>query len=124
MKKILIAEDEEILLDVLKDTFENAGWQVRTVVDGELAIEALKKEKFDLMLLDLLMPKKDGFEVLEEVKNELKLGDLIIIVLSNLGVEQDINKALSLGARDYYIKTRHPMSEIVKKAEGYLSDKS
>lgn len=123
MKKILIAEDEDILLNVLKDTFEEKGWSVVKAVDGEEAINALNKDKFDIMLLDLLMPKKDGFEVLEYVKNNSDLKDLSIVVLSNLGVEQDVKKAMSLGAKDYFIKTQHPMSEIVEKANQYLKGK-
>lgn len=119
MKKIIIAEDEPILLDVLKDTFEEAGWEVKTVLDGEEAIAALDAEKYDVMLLDLLMPKKDGFEVLEYINSEPELKHLSIIVLSNLGTEPDINKAMDLGAKDYFIKTRHPMSEIVDKANQF-----
>lgn len=120
MKKILIVEDEEILLNVLKDTFEEHDWSVKTAVDGEEAIDILNKDKFDIVLLDLLMPKKDGFEVLEAVKNNPDLKDLPIIVLSNLGVDQDVKKAMELGARDYFIKTQHPMSEIVEKANEFL----
>ena len=122
MKKLLIAEDEEILLDVLTDTFNDAGWDVTTVMDGDAAIEAIDKEKYNLVLLDLLMPKKDGFEVLKYVKKNKKHKDLPIIVLSNLGVQEDINNALSLGARDYYVKTHYPMSEIVKKANQYKGE--
>lgn len=124
MKKLLIAEDEEIILGVLKDTFVAAGWDVTAVMDGEAAIEAIDKEKFNLVLLDLLMPKKDGFEVLSEVKNNPEHKDLPIIVLSNLGVEDDIKQALELGARDYFVKTQHPMSEIVEKAKEYETSNS
>ena len=119
MKKILIAEDEEILLNVLKDRFEAYGWEVTMAKDGIETIEAINKSKFDLVLLDLLMPKKDGFEVLEEVRNDPELKELQVIVLSNLGGEEDIKKALALGAKDYFVKTQHPMSEIVEKAKKY-----
>ena len=122
MKKILIAEDEEILLNVLKDRFETEGWEVTIAKDGVEAMGAINKEpKFDLVLLDLLMPKKDGFAVLEEVKNNPELKNLPIIVLSNLGGDEDIKKALALGAKDYFVKTQHPMSEIVEKAKKYES---
>ncbi len=122
MKKILIAEDEDVLSNVLKDRFEAEGWEVTTVKDGVEAMGAINKEpKFDLVLLDLLMPKKDGFEVLKEVMGNPELKSLPIIVLSNLGGDDDIKKALALGAKDYFVKTQHPMSEIVEKAKKYES---
>lgn len=119
MKKILIAEDEEVLLNVLKDRFEAEGWEVAIAKDGEETIAAIEKTPFDLVLLDLLMPKIDGFEVLKEVKSNPELKDVPIMVLSNLGGDEDIKKAMALGADDYYVKTQHPMSEIVEKAKKY-----
>ncbi len=119
MKKILIAEDEDILLNVLKDRFEVESWEVSTAHNGVEAMEAINRSPFDLVLLDLLMPKKDGFEVLEEVRANPELKNLPIIVLSNLGGDDDIKKALALGANDYFVKTQHPMSEIVEKAKKY-----
>jgi DNA-binding response OmpR family regulator len=124
MKKILIAEDEEVLLNVLKDRFEDNGWDVTMASDGEKALKDLNKagrDGFDLLVLDLLMPKKNGFEVLEEIKKNAELIDLPIIVLSNLGGDDDIKKAMKLGADDYYVKTQHPMSEIVEKAEKFVA---
>ena len=121
MKKILIAEDEDILLNVLKDRFEVDGWEVTIAKDGMEAMEAIKKSKLDLVLLDLLMPKKNGFEVLKEVMDNPELKNLPIIVLSNLGGDEDIKKALALGAKDYFVKTQHPMSEVVEKAKKYES---
>ena len=123
MKKILVAEDEEVLLNVLKDRFEAEGWEVTTARDGEEAVESIKKIRPDLVLLDLLMPKKDGFEVLKEIRGDPEFKTLpIIVVLSNLGSDEDIKKALSLGANDYFVKTQHPMSEIVEKAKKYESN--
>jgi len=122
MKKILVAEDEEVLLNVLKDRFEAEGWEVTTARDGEEAVESIKKTRPDLVLLDLLMPKKDGFEVLKEIRGDPEFKTLpIIVVLSNLGSDEDIKKALALGANDYFVKTQHPMSEIVEKAKKYES---
>ena len=109
------------MLNVLKDRFEAEGWDVVMAKDGEETMEAVEKSKVDLMLLDLLMPKKDGFEVIKEVRSNPELKDLPIIVLSNLGGDEDIKKALALGANDYYVKTQHPMSEIVEKAKKYES---
>jgi DNA-binding response OmpR family regulator len=120
IKKLLIAEDEEVLLNVLKDRFQSEGWEVITAVNGEEALTLLKKVNFDLLLLDLLMPQKDGFAVLEEINGLPKLQKLPIIVLSNLGADDDIKRALDLGARDYFVKTKNPLSKIVSKANKYV----
>jgi len=120
MKKILIVEDEEILSNVLKDRFENDGWSVTTAGDGEAALELINKNKFDVMLLDLILPKKDGFEVLESIKSDpLLQKKMSVIVLSNLGADEDIKRALSLGAVDYFVKTQHPIGEILERAKQY-----
>lgn len=121
MKKILIVEDEAVLLNVLKDRFESEKWDVQTAEDGEAAVETINKRKFDLVLLDLLLPKKDGFEVLKEVRENPELKDLPIVVLSNLGSDEDIKKALNLGANDYFVKTQHPIGEILEKAETFIT---
>ena len=120
MKKILIAEDEEIPLKVLKDRFDSEGWDVTPATDGEAAIKAVDKNKeFDLILLDIVMPKKDGFEVLKHIKSLPEFEEVPIIVLSNLGADDDIKKALSLGANDYFVKTQHPVGEIIEKANAF-----
>ncbi len=119
MRKLLICEDEPGLLEVLKNRFEEEGWDVTTALDGELALAAITKERFDLVLLDLLMPKKTGFEVLQEVKSNPIYKDLPIIVLSSLGMDEDIKKALALGASDYYVKSQHPIGEILEKAKAF-----
>lgn len=121
MKKILIAEDEYILLDVLKNRFRADGWDVITAVNGDEAIEAIKKHSFDLVLLDLIMPQKDGFTVLKEIRENPTFKTLPIIVLSNLGDQDNIKKALELGANNYYIKTQHSMNEMIEKANQYGS---
>lgn len=123
MKKVLIAEDEEVLSKILKDRFEEDGWQVTVAGDGEAAIKEINEHKFDLVLLDLIMPKKDGFEVLKEIRSEPERKDLPILVLSNLGADEDIKQALSLGATDYFVKSQHPVSEILAKTKAYGTDK-
>jgi len=122
MKKVLIAEDEDVLLNVLKDRFEQAGWDADGVSDGRSAVVKLNKagqDGYDLLILDLLMPKMSGFQVLKEIKKNGELIDLPIIVLSNLGGDDDIKKAMELGADDYYVKSQHPMSEIIEKADKF-----
>lgn len=123
--KILIVEDEEILSKVLKEKFERAGFKVSTAMDGEVAITEAKRFQPDVILLDLILPKKNGFEVLQELRSgsELKISP-IIIVLSNLGQDEDIKKALQLGAEDYIVKTQHPVNEVIEKVKDYLLKKS
>ncbi|OGN01305.1 MAG: hypothetical protein A2651_03470 [Candidatus Yanofskybacteria bacterium RIFCSPHIGHO2_01_FULL_42_12] len=121
--RILIAEDEDVLLNVLKDRFEAEGWEVFVAKNGEEAIDSIAKNSLDLMLLDLLMPKKDGFDVLKEVRSNTELKNLLIIVLSNLGGDDDIKKAMQLGANDYFVKTQHPMSEVVEKVNMLIKSK-
>lgn len=117
-KKILIAEDEKPMSKALEIKLGRAGYDVKAVYNGEEAIEMMKKEKFDLLLLDLIMPKKDGFDVLEEIKS--KKIKTAVIVLSNLGQEEDINKAKALGAKDFFIKSDTPIAQILEHIQKIL----
>jgi DNA-binding response OmpR family regulator len=90
----------------------NSGFEAKAVYDGEAAIEELSKEKYDLMLLDLIMLKLDGFGVLEEVKKQkIKIS---IIVSSNLSQEEDFKKAKELGANDFFVKADTPIADVIK----------
>lgn len=122
--KIIIVEDEEILLRVLKEKFEKANFQVETAADGEEALAVIKKNQPDLILLDLLLPQKSGFEVLDEIKANPSLKLTPVIVLSNLGQDEDIKRALQMGADDYLVKTQHPINEVVEKVKERLMLKS
>jgi DNA-binding response OmpR family regulator len=119
--KILIVEDEEILRNVLKDRLLEEGWGVEIAEDGERALDMIMKTKYNVVLLDLLLPKKSGFEVLEQIKDDPELREMkiIVIVLSNLGGDDDIKKALGLGAVDYFVKTQHPIAEVIDKIKKY-----
>lgn len=120
MNKILIVEDEEFLVQALKDNLEAGRCAVDTAVNGEEAIERIKKQKPNLILLDLLMPKRDGFYVLEEVKKNPEWKLIPVIVLSNLGGDAEIKRALELGADDYFVKSQHPIEEVIEKVKEYL----
>jgi len=121
---ILIAEDEKTLASVLKEEFELEGFSVIPVSNGKEAMDILnsKPNDINLIILDLLMPVRDGFQVLEEIKNDKVhgLGLIPIMVLSNLGQDEEIKKALSLGATDYFVKSQHPISEVVEKVKKFL----
>jgi len=121
MRTVAIIEDEEILLKVLKEKFQNENFEVVTAIDGEEALPLIKQSRPDVVLLDLILPKKNGFEVLQEMRNDPNLKNVPVVVLSNLGQEEDIKRALQLGAQDYLIKTQHPINEVIEKVKSYLA---
>ena len=123
MNHILIAEDEEFLVRALKDNLEAEGCSVDAAMNGEEAMAAIQKKKPNLILLDLLMPKKDGFYVLEEVKKNPEWKLIPVLVLSNLGGDAEIKKALEIGADDYFVKSQHPIEEVIEKVKEYLEGK-
>lgn len=108
---ILVAEDEKPLSRALELKLTNQGYNVITAFDGEDAFDKLKSNKVDLAILDIVMPKLDGFGVLTKI-NETKL-KLHTVVISNLSQDEDKAKALSLGASEYFIKSDIPISDIV-----------
>lgn len=111
VNKILIAEDETSISQALEDKLSAAGFTVKAVPNGHEVLEVLKTEKYDLLLLDLIMPRLDGFNTLMEMKN---LGiDIKVVVLSNLGQTDDVEKVKKMGVLNYFIKSETPLSEIV-----------
>jgi DNA-binding response OmpR family regulator len=118
--KILIVEDEDVLMKVLKEKFEEDKFEVAVARDGEAALPLAKKFKPDLILLDILLPKKNGLEVLEGLKADDDLQNVPVIMLSNLDEDDKIKQALKLGAVDYMIKTQHPINEVVEKVNEYI----
>ena len=123
MNHILIVEDEEFLVRALTDNFTAEGYSVSVAMDGEAVFEKLKTEKPGLILLDLLLPKKNGFDVLRDLKANPELKHIPVVVLSNLGEDADIKRALELGADDYFVKSQHPIQEVVERAQEYLQGK-
>ncbi|MDD5099030.1 MAG: response regulator [Candidatus Colwellbacteria bacterium] len=115
--KILVVEDEAALANVLKEKFQAEGFEADFVQSGDVAIAETKKMNPDIIVLDLLLPKKDGFEVLKELKENTDLKSIPVIVLSNLGEDESIKRAIQLGAADYFVKTQHPINEIVEKVK-------
>jgi CheY-like chemotaxis protein len=111
--RIYLVDDDRFLLDMYAVKFRNAGHEVTAFQGGELALEALRKgPKPDAMLLDIVMPGIDGFEVLEAIRKENLAGQAKIIVLSNQGAESDLERAKSLGASGYIIKASAIPSEV------------
>ncbi|MCD6271073.1 response regulator [bacterium] len=114
-KKILIIEDEEILLDLLKKKLSSLGYEVYTAKDGKAGLEAIKEVVPDLVLLDIIMPKMGGFEVMEKLQEDESLKAIPVIVISNSGQPVELNKAKELGAKDWLIKTEFDPKEVIEK---------
>lgn len=123
MNKILIVEDEEFLVRALKDNLESEGYAVDTAANGEEAMERIRKNRPNLILLDILMPRSDGFYVLEEVKKSSEWKLIPVIILSNLGGDTEIKRSLELGADDYFVKSQHPIEEVIERVKEYLEGK-
>lgn len=117
--KILIVEDEEALSRVLEERFKSEGFEVEVARDGEVAVEMANKILPGVIILDLILPKKMGFEVLKEIKKNPDLEKVPVIVVSNLGEDENIKQALKMGANDYFVKSQHPIEEIIDKVKNY-----
>lgn len=119
-KKILFIEDEPTLQKAVGEILTQEGFEVLSALDGEEGLELIKKEKPNLVLLDLILPKKDGFEVLKEMKADEELKDVPVIVLTNLEGMGDVEKALSLSATTYLVKANYELEDVVKKIKETL----
>lgn len=111
--RILVVEDDPFLLKAYEAKFKRSGLQAEKAHDGEETLVQLKKQKFDLILLDLVMPKMDGFEVLEKIRQDPKLKGTRILVVSNLGQDSDMKRAKELGADEYLVKSDYSLQQIV-----------
>jgi CheY-like chemotaxis protein len=118
--KILLAEDDRFLRKAAVATLKQRGFGVVTASDGEEALRQAAAELPDLILLDLIMPKIQGFEVLRRLKQNPSTAEIPVIVLSNLGQERDINQAMEAGARAYLIKANLSLQELVREVEKVL----
>lgn len=120
MLKILLVEDDEMLHGMYTQKFKNQGYEVISAYNGVEGVELSEKEKPDLILLDVIMPKMDGFVALKKIrKNEVTAG-IPVILLTNLGQEEDVKKGKELGANDYFIKANHTPQEVVDKVHSVL----
>jgi len=115
MKTILFIEDEPNLQKTVGRFLEDEGYEVKSALDGDLGLRLAKEFIPSLILLDLILPKKDGFEVLKELKADPKTKDIPVIVLTNLETSVDVEKALSLGATSYLVKANYELAEVVQK---------
>lgn len=120
-KKVMIVEDDEHISKVYEIKLAKEGIETSLAVNGDEAVVKITKEKPDLILLDLMIPKKDGFGVLEDIKKVPELANIPVLVISNLGQQSDQDRALALGANEYLVKVDNPIQEVINKVKGYLA---
>ena len=120
MKKILIIEDDKFLRDLIARKLVSEGFDISEAIDGEEGVKKVTEEKPDLVLLDLIFPSIDGFEVLSRMKGDPNCASIPVIILSNLGQKEEVEKGLKLGAIDYLIKAHFTPGEIIEKIKAVL----
>ncbi len=121
MAKILLVEDDEMLHSMYTQKFEKEGYEVVSAFNGADGVKKAQTEKPDLILMDIIMPKMDGFVALKKVKSKAETKDIPVLMLTNLGQDEDVKKGKELGADDYFIKANHTPAEIVVKIKELLS---
>jgi len=115
MKKILFIEDESALHKTIGEVLTQQGYEMISALDGEIGLRLAQTKKPDLILLDLILPKIDGFEVLKQLKEDEKTKDILVIVLTNLEGMQDVERAIKMGASTYLVKSNYNLEEVVEK---------
>lgn len=120
MTKVLVVEDDKFLISAYRAKLVKSGFEVQIAQDGQEAIEVLQSFVPDIILLDLVMPRKDGFVALAEIRQDPRLKNIPVIVASNLGQKEDLDKAMSLGASDYIIKSDMSLDGIIAKIQEKL----
>ncbi len=119
-QNILVVEDDKFLIKAYNIKFTRAGFNVITAADGAIGLELAKSELPELILLDLMLPKIDGFEFLKRMAVDESLKAIPVIILSNLGQQTDKERALALGAKEYLIKADYSLDEIIEKVNTYI----
>jgi DNA-binding response OmpR family regulator len=120
--KILLVEDDTFLVEMYTTKFEIEGFAVIAAEDGQKGLEMAQKESPDIILLDILMPKMDGFAVLDALKKDKALANIPVVLLTNLGQKDDVKKGFEKGAAGYLIKAHFMPSEVVDKIKKILKD--
>jgi len=123
MRKILLIEDDPFLGEMYTDKFAQSGFKIDVATDGKEGMNKIKKSRPDLILLDVVLPKMDGFEILKELKKDSKLEKIPVVLLTNLGQKNEIEKGLSLGAEEYIIKAHFTPTAVVAKVKEVLTKK-
>ena len=120
MKKILIIEDDPFLSEMYADKFIENNFETEVASDGKLGLAKIEEFCPDLVLLDIVLPKMDGFEVLKKIKEKEKLKEIPIVLLTNLGQKNEVEKGLALGAQEYIIKAHFTPTAVVTRVKEIL----
>jgi CheY-like chemotaxis protein len=121
MSKILVVEDDAEIAMAIVEVLEEAEYEVEHVVSGEKAMEKVEKGDVGMVLLDIMLPGMDGYEVLRRMKSESKYFDIPVVMLSNLGQSSEIDKAVEMGAKDYLIKANVDLSKLLEVTKKYMA---
>lgn len=121
MSKILLIEDDKFIIDIYTTKLKGSGFFVEAASSVEQGIQKLKEESFDLVLLDIILPNQEGWSIFEEIGKDEKLKDLKIIICSNLGQKEEVEKGTRMGAVKYLIKAHYTPSEIVEEIKKVLN---
>ena len=121
MSKILVIEDDKFLRELINRKLQSENFETVLAVDGEIGLELVEKERPDIILLDLILPGINGFEVLTKIKENERIKEIPVIILSNLGQKDDIDKGMSIGAIDYLVKAHFTPNEIIEKINQILA---
>jgi two-component system, OmpR family, alkaline phosphatase synthesis response regulator PhoP len=124
IKKILIVEDDEALLNLYEKKFSNSGYHVIRAEDGQIGVDKAREEDPDVILLDVMLPVMNGFEVLKNLSKDKTLEKTPVVILSNYGETHNVTEGLISGAVEYLIKVEHTPEEVVNIVEGALSEKA
>jgi len=122
MQYILLVEDDPFLIDIYTTKLETSGFEVGVAKNGEEALDKLKEKKPDLVILDIVLPRLDGWEVLARIKENPELKDLKVVALSNLGQKEEVEKGVKMGATKYLIKAHHTPAEVVEEIKKCLAE--
>jgi len=121
MKHILLIEDDPFLIDIYTKKLKEAGFSVENATDGDRCFLKLAEKKFDLAVLDIVLPHIDGWEILKKIKEDENYRSLPVIILSNLGQKEEIEKGLNLGAAGYLIKAHYTPSQVAEEIKKFFN---
>jgi len=124
MTKILLIEDDSLLIDIYTTKFKQVGFEVSVAEEGVKAFESIKEMQPDVILLDIVLPHMDGWDILKKLQEQEATREIPVFVLSNLGQKEEIEKGLKLGAKKYLIKAHYTPSEIVEEIEKFLQEET
>lgn len=119
-KKILLIEDDHMIVEMYQVKFEEEGFEVVIAEDGKKGLKMAGKENPDIILLDVILPEMDGFNVLKGIKEEKKCDGIPVLLLTNLGLDSDVKRGLELGAIDYMVKANYTPSQVVERIKSHL----